>query len=228
MKRFYKDVGVAEEGGAFRVLLDGKPVKSPGRHVLAVPTRALADAIAAEWRAQSESVDPKSMPLTGLAMAATDSQPAERTEQALAYAKSDLLCYRAGEPAELAARQAAIWDPLLDWAATRFGARLAVATGIVFVDQPPEALVALEKAVRGRAPFELAALHAAAAIMGSLVLALALADGRLTAADAFAASRIDEGFQAEKWGTDAEAEARAARLAHELGAVARFLAALDA
>jgi chaperone required for assembly of F1-ATPase len=228
MKRFYREVGVAEEAGAFRVLLDGKPVKTPSRNALALPTRALADAIAGEWRAQTENVDPKSMPLSGLAMAAIDGAAAERAGQALAFARSDLLCYRAEEPAELVARQAAAWDTLLDWAAERYGARLKIASGIVFVEQSSEALAALERAVAGRSPFHLTALHSAAAITGSLVLALALADGRLTAAEAFAASRLDESFQAEKWGMDAEAEARATRLAAELAAAERFLRSLDA
>lgn len=228
MKRFYKEVGVAEEGGGFSVLLDGKPVKTPTRNALAVPTRALADAIAEEWRAQTDTIDPKSMPLTALAMGAIDSAADARADQALSFAKSDLLCYRAEEPAELVARQAASWNPLLDWAAQRYGAPLAVATGIVFVDQPPEALSAFERVLKSRSPFHLTAIHAAAAITGSLVLALALAEGRLSAAEAFAASRLDETYQAEKWGEDAEAAARASHLAGELAAIERFLRLLDA
>jgi len=228
MKRFYKDASVAGEGGAFRVLLDGKPVKTPSRDVLAVPTRALADAIADEWRAQAEAIDPKAMPLTGLAMAAIDGVAAERAAQALAFAKSDLLCYRAGEPVELVSRQASAWDPLLDWVAGRHGAQLSVATGIMFVDQPAEALAALERAVAGLGPFHLMGLHSAAAITGSLVLALALAEGRVSGADAFAASRIDEAFQAGKWGADAEATAREAHIEAELAAAGRFLRSLDA
>ena len=228
MKRFYKEVSVADENGAFHVLLDGRPIKTPGRWQLALPTRALAEAIADEWRAQEEIIDPKSMPLTSLAMGAIDSAADERADQALVFAKSDLLCYRAEEPAEVVTRQAASWDRLLDWADERYGARLAVATGIVFVEQPPEALAALARAVRGRSPFHLTAIHAAAAITGSLVLALALAERRLTAGEAFATSRVDEAFQAEKWGEDAEASARDARLAGELAAIERFLRSLDA
>lgn len=228
MKRFYKDVSVAEEGGVYSILLDGKLVKTPVKNALAVPTHALADAIAEEWRAQNEIIDTQSMPLSALAMGAIDSAADARADQALAFAKSDLLCYRAAEPAELVARQAAAWDALLDWAAERYDARLAVATGIVFVDQPPDALAALERAMQGRGAFHLTAIHSTAAITGSLVLALALAEGHLNAAEAFAASRIDEAFQAEKWGADAEAEARAARLSGELAAIERFLRALDA
>jgi len=228
MKRFYKEVSVAGENGAFHVLLDGKPIKTPGHWPLALPTRALASAIAEEWRAQKDKIETSSMPLTGLAMAAIDGAAAERAWQALAFAKSDLLCYRAEEPAELVSRQSAAWDKLLDWAHARYGARLKLASGIVFVEQPSDALAAFERAVANRSPFHLTALHSAAAITGSLVLALALAEGRLNAAEAFAASRIDEAFQAEKWGEDAEATARAARLAGELAAVERFLRSLDA
>lgn len=228
MKRFYKDVSVAEEDGGFSILLDGKPVKSPMRNALAVPARALAEAIADEWRAQNENVDPKSMPLTALAMGAIDSAADARADQALAFAKSDLLCYRADNPAELAARQAAAWDALLDWAAERYGARLARATGIVFVEQSPEALAALERVVRTRSPFHLAAIYAAAAITGSLVLALALAEGRLDAGEAFRLATLDEAFQAEQWGEDAEAATRAELLAGELAAIERFLRLLDA
>ncbi|HEV2562742.1 MAG TPA: ATP12 family protein [Rhizomicrobium sp.] len=231
MRRFYKDVSVAEESGAFRILLDGKPVKTPSRKVLAAPTRALAEAIAEEWRGQAESVQLADMIFTRLATAGTESVPANRghiAEQILGFGKSDLLCYRAEAPRELAAHQAAAWDPLLDWAHRKYGARLAVSTGILFVEQPAEALLALEKAVWDRDDFALAALHAVTSITGSLVLALALAERRLTAGEAFAASRLDETFQAEKWGQDAEAEARAARLAGELAAAGRFLRSLDA
>ncbi len=228
MKRFYQDVDVAEDDGTFRVRLDGRAIRTPGHWPLALPTRALAEAIAEEWRAQKNEIDTTAMPLTSLAMGAIDSAAEARADQALAFARSDLLCYRADEPAQLAAHQAAAWDALLDWAAGRYGARLAVATGIVFVDQPADALAALETAVRVQGSFHVAAIHAAAAITGSLVLALALAEGRLGAAEAFAVSRIDEAFQAEKWGADAEAEARAARLLGELAAIERFLRALAA
>jgi chaperone required for assembly of F1-ATPase len=228
MKRFYKDVSVAEEGGAFRILLDGKPVKTPSRKSLIVPTRALAEAVAEEWRGQGETVELAEMFITRLATAGADANRGHIGEQLLVFGKSDLLCYRAEAPRELAARQVAAWDPLLDWAHQKFGARFAVATGIVFVEQPAEALLALEKAVWDRDDFVLAAVHAAASITGSLVLALALAERRLTAEQAFAASRLDETFQAEKWGQDAEAEARTARLAGELAAAERFLRSLDA
>jgi len=228
MKRFYKDVSVAEESGAFHVLLDGKPVKTPSRKTLAVPTRTLAEAIAEEWRAQGETVELAQMFVTRLATAGADANRGHIAEQILAFGKSDLLCYRAEAPRELAVRQAEVWNPLLDWAHQNYGARLAVSTGIVFVEQPAEALLALEKAVWDRDDFALAALHAASSITGSLVLALALAERRLTAGEAFAVSRLDETFQAEKWGQDAEAEARAARLAGELAAAERFLRSLDA
>jgi chaperone required for assembly of F1-ATPase len=223
MKRFYKDVSVGEEGGAFRVLLDGKPAKS-----LVLPTRSLAEAIAEEWRGQGETVELAEMFVTRLATAGADANRGHIAEQILSFGKSDLLCYRAEAPRELTVRQAEIWNPLLDWAHAKYGARFTVSTGIVFVEQPADTLLALEKAVWDRDDFALAALHAASAITGSLVLALALAERRLTAEQAFAASRLDEQFQAEKWGLDAEAEARAARLAGELAAAERFLRSLDA
>lgn len=226
MKRFYKDVCVAEEGGAFKILLDGKPVKTPSRKALAVPTRALAEAIAEEWRGQGEAIELANMIFTRLATAGIESVPANRghiAEQVMSFGKSDLLCYRAESPRELAARQAQIWDSLLDWAAQKYGARFAIATGIVFVEQPAEALLAMEKAVWELDDYPLAALHAAASITGSLVLALALVERRLTAQEAFAASRLDETFQAEKWGQDEEAEARAAHLRAELISAEQFL-----
>jgi chaperone required for assembly of F1-ATPase len=223
MKRFYKDVSVAEDGGAFRILLDGKPVKTPSRKPLAVPSRKLAEAIAEEWCGQGETIELADMFITRLATAGSETKRGPIAEQILAFGKSDLLCYRAEAPRELAARQAEIWNPLLDWAAQKYGARLAVSTGIVFIEQPADALLALEKAVRDHDDFALAALHAAASITSSLVLALALAERQLTVEQAFAASRLDETFQAEKWGQDAEAGARAARLKAELISAEQFL-----
>lgn len=231
MKRFYKDVSVAEENGSFRVLLDGRALKSPLGAALALPTRKLAEAVADEWRGQGEEIDLNAMPMTRLAGGAVDAVSANRgriAEQALAFAKSDLLCYRAEGPAELVARQAASWDPLLAWAQHKYGARFAIVSGVVFAEQPADGLLALEQAVWALSDFQLAALHAAAGITGSLVLALALVAGRLNAAEAFAASQIDEAFQAEKWGEDAEAAARGRRLAGELATAERFLRSLDA
>jgi len=224
--RFYKAVAVAGVAGRFTVLLDGKPVKTPNRAALDLPGQELAEAIAVEWRGQGEKLDPATMPLTRLAYAARDVGAAQRARIAteiLGFGRSDLLCYRAEAPAALVARQAANWDPMLDWAASRFGARLAVGTGIGFVTQSEAALAALALPIEGCDEFALVALHGATSITGSLVLVLALLDERLDAAEAFRLSRLDEDFQAEAWGRDAEAEARAARLARELSAIAQFL-----
>jgi chaperone required for assembly of F1-ATPase len=224
--KFYKAVDTAEQGGAFVVRLDGKPVKTPARVLLTLPTRKLADAIAEEWRAQVDILDPTSMPLTRFAYVAIDVAPAHRArliEETLAFGKSDLLCYRADAPAALVARQNEAWNPLLDWAAQRFGARLKTGTGIAFVDQSAESQTALAKAAECRDEFALVGLHSASSITGSLVLGIALMEGRLTAHEAFVLSCLDETFQAEAWGRDAEAEARAERLAAELTAIERFL-----
>jgi chaperone required for assembly of F1-ATPase len=224
--KFYKTVETVREGEGYVVRLDGKPVKTPARVLLSLPTAKLADAVADEWRSQIEIVDPTAMPLTRLAYAAIDVAPSHRarlTEEILAYGQSDLLCYRAEIPAVLVARQNDAWNPLLEWAAQRFGARLKTGTGIAFVDQPRESQTAFAKAVEGRDEFALVGLHSAASLTGSLVLGLALAEGRLSASEAFALSCLDETFQAEAWGRDAEAAKRAERLGAELAAIERFL-----
>jgi chaperone required for assembly of F1-ATPase len=224
--KFYKTVETVREGEGYVVRLDGKPVKTPARVLLSLPTAKLADAVADEWRSQIEIVDQTAMPLTRLAYAAIDVAPSHRarlTEEILAYGQSDLLCYRAEIPAVLVARQNDAWNPLLEWAAQRFGARLKTGTGIAFVDQPRESQTAFAKAVEGRDEFALVGLHSAASLTGSLVLGLALAEGRLSASEAFALSCLDETFQAEAWGRDAEAAKRAERLGAELAAIERFL-----
>jgi chaperone required for assembly of F1-ATPase len=224
--KFYKTVAVGEDGGAFAVRLDDRPIKTPARARLALPTLNLAEAVAAEWRAQEELLDPTTMPLTRLCYAAIDTAPHHRAriaDEILSYGGSDLLCYRAEAPQALVARQAEAWNPLLDWAAERFGARLAVGTGIAFVEQSKESRDAFAAAVTARDDFTLVALHGAASLTGSLVLGLALIEGRLSAGEAFLRSRLDETFQSEAWGLDAEAEARAARLGRELASIALFL-----
>lgn len=227
MKRFYKTAAAAPGEGGFHVLLDGRPVQTPARNRLTLPTRALADAIAAEWDAQGEEVDPVSMPFLRLADTVIDGivpAPGPVVDAVMRFADNDLLCYRADNPPALAARQAEGWDPLLDWAAMAHGARLTVTHGFNHVDQPPQALAALRASAAARDAYALAALHVAASITGSLVLALALADGRITPAQAFALSRIDETYQAEKWGQDHEAQVRAASLAREIDIAAAFMA----
>ena len=222
MKRFYEDVAVAERS----ILLDGKTLKTPRGALLVLPAQALAEAVAEEWRGQGEDIVPAEMPLTKLANTAIDGVAPRREEviaEIVAFARHDHLCYRTDAPAELVRRQNEAWDPLLDWAAERYGAPLVTAHGVTSIAQPETSLAALKAVVEAFDPFALAALHVAASICGSLVLGLAVADRRLTAADAFACSQLDERYQAEKWGLDAEAEARARRLAAELDAAARFM-----
>ena len=230
-KRFYKHVTVSPlssllgkdaartgaEGG-YAILLDGKPVKTPARTTLAVPSRALAEAIAEEWRGQGETLDPASMHLTRLANTAIDLIAVDRgkiANQIVSYGRSDLLAYRAEEPQALIASQAEQWNPLLEWLEQRYGVQLVTGSGIGFVEQPADTLLALEKAVYEHDDFTLAALHNAATITGSLVLALALAAARLNAEAAGVASALDETFQAEKWAQDAQAESRRNRLASQ-------------
>ena len=229
MKRVYTEVAVEPAEDGFAIMLDGRPVRTPGRRMLAVPSRALAEAIAAEWRAQGDRVEPRSMPLTRLASTALDLVGQRRpaiVDEIAAYAGTDLVCYRADAPAELAARQHAAWQPLLDWAAARYGAALVVTQGVVPRPQPPEALAALRRAVEAYDDMALVALHAATAAAGSLIVALALLDGRIDAAEAFAASQLDETFQIEAWGEDAEAAARRRAVAADIAAAARFLSLL--
>jgi chaperone required for assembly of F1-ATPase len=226
VKRFYKEALVGE-GNA--VLLDGRPVRTPGRAPLAPPSASLAGAIADEWNAQGDTVDPRSMPLTGLANAAIDRiAPAKDAfARALAaYGEGDLLCYRAEGPAPLVARQAALWDPILDWARDRYDVAFAVTAGIVHKPQPPETIARLATAVAARGPFELAGLSPLVTVSGSLVVALALAEGAIGLDAAWDVASLDEQWQAEQWGEDAEAvKALAARRA-EFAAAARFLSLL--
>jgi chaperone required for assembly of F1-ATPase len=224
MKRFYKDVTVTGLG-PFAIHLDGRPIKTPRRATLALPTKALAEAVAGEWLAQGDEVRPATMPFTKLANAAIDRVMAHEGEvvgKIMAYT-NDLLCYRVDAPAELVARQDAEWNPLLDWAATRFGAHLKTQIGLAHFTQPDEVVAALRQAVESDDPFALTALHNAATILHSLVLTLAVAEGRLSAAEAFALSQLDERYQAEHWGEDDEAAARARAMGAELAAVERFI-----
>lgn len=227
MKRFWTDVTVADGG----VLLDGRPVRTPARAMLVLPTSALADAVAGEWRAVGEMLDPRAMPLTGLANAAIDRVVPDRAAFAAdvaKYGETDLLCYRAESPPELIARQATVWDAMLDWARHRYDIAFVVTAGIVHAPQPPETVARLAAAVTVRDAFALAALSPLVTIGGSLVAALMLAEGATDADTAFDATHLDELWQAELWGEDALAtEAREARRA-DFTAAARFLALLSA
>lgn len=226
MKRFYKDVTVVKTPQGFRFLLDGKPVQTPARQALLLPSFALAEAIAEEWRAQGEEMRPLAMPLTRLVNTVVDGVRANRDElipAILRFGENDLLSYRAEGPAELARRQTQ-WNAWLDWAEKRHGVRLGVTSGISPVRQSSEALGALEKAIKVQDDYALAALHVLSSITGSLILGLAVLEGELAPTDAFALSRLDEAYQAEKWGADGEAEERAARLAAEMNQAARLAA----
>ena len=228
MKRFYKDVSVGAAESGFAVLLDGKPVKTPGHILLLLPTERLATAIAQEWQAQGEEVVATTMPLLRLANTVVDGVSAHRNsviDTILRFGENDLVCYRAHQPPELVKRQGESWDPLLDWAARKHGANLRVAQGLTHVDQFPEALAALRSALEGQDAFSLGALHIIASITGSAVLALAVADGFISGAQAFALSRIDEAYQAERWGEDAEAAKRVANLALELDKAVELMTA---
>ena len=219
-------VGEVEDG--FGILLDGRAVKTPAKNMLAVPTRALAEAIAVEWRGQGDTIDPVSMPFLRLADTVIDGVAANRTEviaAILRFGENDLLCYRAHQPPELAALQAQGWDPVLAWARRKYGAEFAVVEGFTHADQPQATLEAFRTALEAQDSFSLAALHVVASIAGSVVLALALADGELVPAQIFALARIDEEYQASKWGRDHEAEVRASNLARELDKAAEFIAA---
>jgi chaperone required for assembly of F1-ATPase len=224
--RFYKEVSVASTSELHRVLLDGKPVKTPGGAVLALPSDALAQAVADEWRAQETTINPQTMLLTKLANTALDRvalNPASAREQLLSFAKSEVVCYRAESPSELVRRQELAWDPLLVWVRERFGAQLRAASALAFIEQDQVALVALGAALSNRDAFSLAALSAAAALCGSLVIALALAEQKLDSEEAYAAANLDKIYQAERWGWDPQETAKAALERAELNQISRFL-----
>jgi chaperone required for assembly of F1-ATPase len=232
MKRFYKDTATDAADGGWRVLLDGKPLRTPAKSVLVVPTRALGEAITAEWRDVPEKSDLKvsQFPLTRLAATGIDRVSTQRqqvVDDTAKYAASDLLCYRAGDPASLVERQHHLWQPLLDWAAERYGARLVIGQGTAFVTQPVEAVARLSDAVAAHGDLALSALYNLTHISGSLVIALALSERRLTAAAAFAAAQLDELYQIERWGEDPLATRRHDSIKHDLNAGARFLALLE-
>ena len=229
MKRFYEEVAVAPSADGFGLLLDGRPVKTPGRVALAVPSARLGEGIADEWRAQGETIDPRSMPLTGLANAAIDRiapDPATFAAGLARYGENDLLCYRAEGPVELARQQADAWDPYLAWARSRYDVELKVTAGIVHVGQPEVTVERLGKAAASRTPFELAGLSPLVTVSGSLVIALAVAEGAFTPDQAWHAATVDERWQTEKWGSDDEAVAALANRRRDFDAGALFLSLL--
>ncbi|MCC7168155.1 MAG: ATPase [Rhodospirillales bacterium] len=228
-RRFYKTVATEEEKEGVALLLDGKPVRTPAGQPFRIAGRNLAQAIAAEWEAQGERIRPETMPLTQLAFTAQDRMHGETKairDTLIRFAETDLLCYRADAPAELARRQIAHWQPMLDWAALALDAPLRVSTGIVPIDQPADSLSALAKRLEALDPNRLAALASVTAASGSLILALALIEGTIEAEAAVVAAQLDEAYQREQWGEDDEATTRLVALAEEIRAAARFLALL--
>lgn len=231
MKRFYTLALSERDGEHHRILLDGRPVKTPAREPLSVPGEALAAAIVSEWTAQGERIDPATMPVTGFANAAIDRvlpDIATFAQGIAAYGASDLFCYRADDPAELVAEQAAAWDPILDWARDRYGVDFAVTSGIMPVDQPAATVERLSTAVAALDPWLLSAFSTIVSIAGTLVGGLALVEGRVTAEALWSAAHVDEAWQARQWGEDAEAVARTAARRVQFDDAARYCALVAA
>lgn len=208
-KRFWTKVEVCEEDGVFCVTLDGRHVRTPSKAKLTIPSRQLAEWVAAEWEAQVEKIDPESMPVTRAMNSAIDKVAPQFDavcDMLVAYGGSDLLCYRADAPEGLVARQTEGWDPVLDWAAKRFGVQWNTTQGVMHVSQPEGTVTKLGRHVANFTPVQMTAFHDLVALSGSLVLALAVTEGALDAGAAWALSRIDETWQTEQWGKDEEAE----------------------
>ena len=229
MKRFYKAAAVTGEAAPFGVALDGRPLRTPARELLAVPALALAAAIAAEWDAQGEEIKPRAMPLTGLANAAIDRvapDPAAFADTLSRFAENELLAYRADGPAPLVARQAAEWDPMLAWARGRYDVEFRLVTGIIHQPQPEATLARVAAAYRAFDAFRLAALNPVVTISGSAVIGLAVAEGRLDATSAWTVGHLDELWQEEQWGKDPLAEAGQRERQGDLAAAVGFLSLL--
>jgi len=225
-KRFYQDVTVKDEGGGAALLLDGKTVRTPGKAKLVLPTRALAEAVAEEWRAQGERIDPVTMPLTKLANSAIDGVAGREPDvigDIVKHAASDLVCYRAHAPQGLAEAQAEHWDQVLAWAKDALGAPLVLSQGVVHVAQPQASLDRIEQAIQGRDAFSLAALHVMTGLTGSALLALAVALGQMTPEQAWQAAHVDEDWQISNWGQDQEAADRREARWRDFAAAARMV-----
>lgn len=226
VKRVYKIVTLGDEGGKFRVLLDGKAVRTPMRAALETPRRALAEALAAEWDAQNPHIESEKMPLTRLVSTALDRVTPERAaliDELMKYTDADLLCYRVAFPIPLKARQDTLWQPVLDWLAGHSGISMRTADGLMPLSQTPETVAALRAALEALDDETLTALQATAAIANSLALSLAHVHGRLTAAEVYAAAVLDETFQMEKWGEDDLALERRRNIDADLRAIGEYL-----
>jgi chaperone required for assembly of F1-ATPase len=203
-RRFYQAATIDQEDDGYPILLDGKPVRTPARRVLAAPTHALAEAIASEWRAQAEFIDPARMPLTRLVNTIIDgvaATPDMVADEIAKYLASDLVFYRADGPDKLVERQSRHWDPLIAWARQTFGARFILAEGVIHVAQPDEALAAARRAIP-RDAWRLGATHAVTTLTGSALLALALAHGHVSTEQAWEAAHVDEDWNLDQWGQD--------------------------
>jgi len=230
MKRFWKSVEVEQEGDGFAIRLDGRPVMTPARALLAVPTKALAEGIAEEWRSTGEDVDPRQMPLTGIANAAIDRVAPDREAFARGlaqYAETDLTCYRAEWPPELVEREAKAWDALLAWARRRYDVDFATTSGLIHVPQQPATVERLGHAVAMLDVFRLAGLSPLVTIGGSLVAGLAVLEKAMSAEVAWDAVSIDDRWQIEQWGSDSEAETALDNRHRDFLAAAQFLDLLD-
>ena len=230
MKRFWKAADVVERDGGWGVELDGKPLRTPAREPLTVPTRALAEAVADEWNGVEEKIDPRGLPLTGLANAAIDRVAPDKQAFAAGlarYAEADLACYRAENPPGLVERQAEYWDPLLGWGQRRFDVDFKTTNGIVHVAQPQATVDRLAHAVSTLDPFRLAGLSPLVTIGGSLLAALGVLEGAFTPEQAWEAVSVDDRWQLEHWGSDAEAEAALASRRWDFLAAARYLELLS-
>lgn len=226
MKRFWTNVTIATEDGGHAIHLDGRPVRTPGRLPLLLPTPVLAEAVAEEWRAVEGEIAPATMRLTGLANAAIERiapDPAPHVATLARYGESDLLCYRAESPAELSAREAAAWDPLIDWARARYDIAVETTAGIVHRPQPPATMARLADAVAAQHAFALAALSTIVPITGTLIGGLALVEGATNADTLWAAATIDEVWQAERWGEDEQAARTLAAKRVDYEAAVRFI-----
>ena len=235
-RRFYKEVTVQQRDGTFVLLLDGRAAKSPGKNYLALPCSAAARALADEWSAQNETIDPAAMPLTRIVNSAIDVVAYRRNatvDEIARYAGADIVCYRAAGPRPLSEAQAAAWDPILAFARKKLGAHFICTEAVIFVEQPEPARVAVKEAIKRiansgqAAPFALAALHVMTTLTGSVLLALAAVHGARTPAEAWTAAHVDEDFEMRAWGEDAEALRRRARQWREMEAAARLFQAVQ-
>lgn len=235
-KRFFKLAGAKSHETGFSIVLDGRMARTPGRNVLSVCDKVLAQALAEEWNGQTDYIDPSRMPLTRLANSALDrvSVASEAVlEDVVKYAGSDLLCYRASDPAGLVKAQSAAWDPVINWARQELDAPFVLAEGLMFVAQPDAAIKAFEKAVRDylgdgpAAALRLSGLHVITSLTGSALLALAATRGQISADEAWAHAHVDEDYQARQWGEDAEAQRRRANRREEMAAAILFAHAQD-